>query len=346
MDLIDKFWDIADHVGTTALVRASSPGYPHCSPVLHCSEIPACVYHERGRAVLQEGYSVQTVILAGLLGLLAGLTIQRPCRTRRFPSVGLWAKSLRPPIEQETSASHVLPSMVAHPSSPAGRRVHNLGIDVTKAPAAATVVPRRVSPTLETESKIWIDDIEAECTIRVYSTANPKIEVVAIVKGNLQGQERVPARVHSECFTGDIFASKRCDCGQQLHKFLRILNAERCGVLLYIRGHEGRGIGLSNKIKAYHLQDKGLDTVDANLRLGFPVDTRTYEDALSVLRHLGLKSIRLYTNNPDKMNALQVITDDVVALASVPCVQNLSYLRAQRERLNHRTILGPYRDSL
>jgi GTP cyclohydrolase II len=190
---------------------------------------------------------------------------------------------------------------------------------------------------------MWIDDVEADCTIRVYSTANPKIEVVTVVKGDLRGREGVPARIHSECFTGDVLASKRCDCGQQLHKFLRILNAEPCGVLLYVRGHEGRGIGLSNKIKAYHLQDEGLDTVDANLHLGLPVDTRTYEDSLCVLRHLGIKSIRLYTNNPEKMDSLRAITKEIVALASVENVRNAGYLRTKRERCNHRTILGTFK---
>merc|ERR1719188_510608 len=121
----------------------------------------------------------------------------------------------------------------------------------------------------------------------VYSTSNPKVEIVAIVKGELQDVEAVPARVHSECFTGDILASKRCDCGQQLHKFLKIMNAEPCGVMLYIRGHEGRGIGLANKIRAYRLQDEGLDTVDANVHLGLPVDGRTYHDSLAVLNDLG-----------------------------------------------------------
>jgi GTP cyclohydrolase II len=198
------------------------------------------------------------------------------------------------------------------------------------------------SPQLETESMMYIEDVEADCMIRVYSTADPKIEVVTVVKGDLQGKEGVPARVHSECFTGDVLASKRCDCGQQLHKYLRILNAEPCGVLLYVRGHEGRGIGLSNKIKAYKLQDEGLDTVEANLHLGLPVDTRTYEDALCVLLHLGVRSIRLYTNNPEKMESLQAITKEVVALASVPCKQNMKYLRTKRERCNHRTVLETF----
>jgi len=112
---------------------------------------------------------------------------------------------------------------------------------------------------------------------------------------------------------------------------------------MYVRGHEGRGIGLANKIRAYRLQDEGHDTVDANLKLGLPVDTRTYEDALAVFYDLGLRSIRLFTNNPEKMKALLPITKDVSALASVPCKQNLKYLQTKRERLNHQTVLSTFK---
>jgi 6,7-dimethyl-8-ribityllumazine synthase len=192
-------------------------------------------------------------------------------------------------------------------------------------------------------SMMWIDDIEAECTLRVYQPGDRKIEIVCIVKGQVKDAEAVPARVHSECFTGDILGSKRCDCGQQLHKFLRILNGEPTGVLMYVRGHEGRGIGLANKIRAYKLQDEGFDTVDANLKLGLPVDTRTYEDALAVFRDLGCKSIRLFTNNPEKIQSLMPITHSVTALASIPCEQNLAYLNTKRERLNHKTVLETFK---
>lgn len=196
---------------------------------------------------------------------------------------------------------------------------------------------------LQTQSLMWVDDIEAECTMRVYSTGNPRVEIVTIAKGELAGAEAVPARVHSECFTGDILGSKRCDCGQQLHKFLRILNENPTGVLMYVRGHEGRGIGLANKIRAYHLQDQGFDTVDANLKLGLPIDTRTYEDALEVFRSLGLKTIRLFTNNPDKMKALTPITHSVQALASQSNPHNVRYLTTKRERCNHQTVLETFK---
>merc|ERR1719356_1365682 len=171
--------------------------------------------------------------------------------------------------------------------------------------------------------------------IRVYRCSDEKIEIVTVSKGDLTNAESVPARVHSECFTGDVIGSKRCDCGQQLHNFLRIMNTEPRGVLLYIRGHEGRGIGLANKIKAYHLQDQGVDTVDANLQLGLPVDTRTYDDSLFVLQDLGLRTIRLFTNNPLKSGALSKIVQDVTALPSVENERNRAYLQTKRERMNH-----------
>jgi len=196
---------------------------------------------------------------------------------------------------------------------------------------------------LDSESLMWIDDIEAECMIRVYRCTDPNIEIVTVSKGNLKSAENVPARVHSECFTGDIIGSKRCDCGQQLHKFLRILNEEERGVLMYVRGHEGRGIGLANKIRAYKLQDEGFDTVDANLKLGLPVDTRGYDDALTVFRDLGIKTIRLFTNNPEKIQSLACITESVAALASIPNEYNEKYLKTKRERTGHRTILTSFK---
>merc|ERR1719498_1937864 len=194
---------------------------------------------------------------------------------------------------------------------------------------------------LQTQSLIWIDDIETECTLRVYSTSDPTVEIVTIAKGDLKDAEAVPARIHSECFTGDILGSKRCDCGQQLHKFLRIMNESATGVCMYIRGHEGRGIGLANKIRAYDLQDQGFDTVDANLKLGLPVDTRNYEDCLGVLRQLGVRSVKLFTNNPDKAKAMESIVSEVAAHPSVPNEHSMKYLQTKRERLAHQTVLDP-----
>ncbi|CAJ1380410.1 unnamed protein product, partial [Effrenium voratum] len=198
-------------------------------------------------------------------------------------------------------------------------------------------------PVLETQSRMWVDDIQAECKLLAYATPDPKVEIIAVVKGEVDGQDGVPTRVHSECFTGDVLGSKRCDCGQQLHKFMRIMNEANCAVLLYVKGQEGRGIGLFAKIRAYHLQDEGHDTVDANLKLGLPVDIRTYGDALFVLKDLGVRNIHLYTNNPDKMTALHSMTKEVVAIPSVPCEQSMAYLKTKKERLHHRTVLETFK---
>jgi 3,4-dihydroxy 2-butanone 4-phosphate synthase/GTP cyclohydrolase II len=145
-------------------------------------------------------------------------------------------------------------------------------------------------------------------------------------------------RVHSECLTGDVFASARCDCGAQRDLAMECIAAEGRGLLIYLRGHEGRGIGLGEKIRAYALQEAGLDTVDANVALGHPADARDYADAATVLRHLGATSIRLLTNNPDKTEALQRNGIDVqlqVPILTEPTASNLAYLNTKRDRMRH-----------
>lgn len=166
---------------------------------------------------------------------------------------------------------------------------------------------------------------------------------MALTKGEVRGGEAVATRIHSECFTGDTLLSMRCDCGEQLQKFLRFGDTTEAVMLLYIRGHEGRGIGLANKIRAYKLQEEGLDTVDANLRLGFPADLRKYESAVEVLtKHLGVQSVTLYSNNPEKVEALRPIIAQVVRLPSQPLEQNRRYLECKAEKCGHRTILQTF----
>jgi 3,4-dihydroxy 2-butanone 4-phosphate synthase / GTP cyclohydrolase II len=160
---------------------------------------------------------------------------------------------------------------------------------------------------------------------------------LAMVKGEVDGEEDVLVRVHSECLTGDVFHSMRCDCGQQLESALEMIEAEGQGVLLYL-AQEGRGIGLLNKLKAYRLQEEGLDTVDANLELGLPADLRDYGIGAQILVDLGLTSIRLLTNNPKKIVGLEgygLRVTDQVPIQHPPNEHNRSYLRAKRERMGH-----------
>ncbi|MCD6015807.1 MAG: 3,4-dihydroxy-2-butanone 4-phosphate synthase [Solirubrobacterales bacterium] len=160
---------------------------------------------------------------------------------------------------------------------------------------------------------------------------------VAMVKGEVAGAEDVLVRVHSECLTGDVFHSLRCDCGEQLEAAMAMIEREGLGVLLYL-SQEGRGIGLLNKLRAYKLQEEGLDTVDANLKLGLPADLRDYGIGAQILVDLGLTSIRILTNNPKKIHGLEgygLSVTEQLPIQSVPNAHNEEYLRAKREKLGH-----------
>lgn len=160
---------------------------------------------------------------------------------------------------------------------------------------------------------------------------------IALVRGEIKQDEPVLVRVHSECLTGDVFGSNRCDCGEQLHQAMRIINEAGKGVILYMR-QEGRGIGLANKLKAYELQDKGLDTVEANLKLGFNPDLRDYGIGAQILVDLGVRKIRLMTNNPKKIVGLEGYGLKVVERISIeisPHEKNIVYLRTKKKKLGH-----------
>ncbi len=162
-------------------------------------------------------------------------------------------------------------------------------------------------------------------------------EQVALVHGDVTGHD-VLTRVHSECLTGDAFGSVRCECGDQLSAALAAIVAAGAGVLVYVRGHEGRGIGLLAKLKAMRLQEDGLDTVEANLALGLPVDARDYRVAAEILHDLGVRSVRLLSNNPLKLAALRhhgIRITERVPLLITPNAENLGYLLTKRERLDH-----------
>jgi len=162
-------------------------------------------------------------------------------------------------------------------------------------------------------------------------------EHVAVVEGDPRGAA-VLTRLHSECLTGDVLASRKCDCGDQLHHALRSIAAAGRGVVVYLRGHEGRGIGLANKIKAYELQDAGLDTVDANTAQGLPIDARRYDVAAAILADLGVGSVRLLSNNPAKAAGLVehgIAVDELVPVVMSEHPDRAGYLRTKRDRLGH-----------
>lgn len=171
-----------------------------------------------------------------------------------------------------------------------------------------------------------------------YQSTYDEREHVALIYGDIGDGQDVLVRVHSECLTGDVFGSLRCDCGAQLDTAMARIAERGRGVVLYMRGHEGRGIGLMHKLQAYQLQDAGSDTVDANLELGFPADARDYGTGAQILVDLGIRSMRLLTNNPDKRTALEAYGLTVSGREALPShahPENLRYLRTKRDRMGH-----------
>jgi 3,4-dihydroxy 2-butanone 4-phosphate synthase/GTP cyclohydrolase II len=177
-----------------------------------------------------------------------------------------------------------------------------------------------------------------EFTVYAYESVLDGEHHVALVKGDIAGQANTLVRVHSECLTGDVFGSLRCDCGPQLHGAMSTINENGSGVLVYLRGHEGRGIGLAHKLRAYNLQEEGFDTVDANLELGLPADSREYGIGAQILVDLGVTTMRLMTNNPTKYGGLEGFGLDIVERVSIQPTatpENIEYLRTKRERMGH-----------
>jgi 3,4-dihydroxy 2-butanone 4-phosphate synthase/GTP cyclohydrolase II len=191
------------------------------------------------------------------------------------------------------------------------------------------LVQRVTETVLPTEFGEW--------RVIAYRSSIDPDEHVALVMGDVSTPEPVLVRVHSQCLTSDVFGSQRCDCGEQLHSSMRMIEQERRGVVVYMR-QEGRGIGLHNKLKAYALQDEGLDTVEANVALGFPADRRDYGIGMQILVDLGLRDVRILTNNPAKRAGLEgygLRLVERVPIIAKPNAHNVRYLETKRKKLGH-----------
>lgn len=182
-----------------------------------------------------------------------------------------------------------------------------------------------------------VPTLHGEFELCLYANSGDDKDHMALVMGEVSGRENLLVRIHSECFTGDVLGSLRCDCGSQLSAAMQMIEDEGRGVLIYLR-QEGRGIGLLDKLRAYNLQDQGYDTVEANLLLGHQADERDYGVAAGILNDLGPKSVRLLTNNPLKLQSLQelgISVRDRLPIETEVTVENANYLRAKAIRLHH-----------
>jgi GTP cyclohydrolase II len=203
--------------------------------------------------------------------------------------------------------------------------------------------PLLTTAAFQCTSRARIPTGEGDFFLHYYRNNLDNKEHLALIYGEIAGAEAVLVRVHSECFTGDVLGSLRCDCGPQLHTAMRMIAEEGRGVIIYLR-QEGRGIGLEQKLRAYNLQDAGYDTVDANLLLGHQADERNYLPAVHILRDLGLQSIRLLTNNPSKIEGLRGLGVNVVDRVSVQIAaneQNIGYLTTKMQRMRHLLEIAP-----
>ncbi len=194
-----------------------------------------------------------------------------------------------------------------------------------------------VKPQLKNLVQTRIPTVHGEFVLHYYSNNLDNKEHIAFVKGDVVNKQSIPVRIHSECFTGDVLGSRRCDCGEQLDMALQLIDKAGCGILIYLR-QEGRGIGLLKKLQAYNLQDDGLDTVDANIHLGHLADEREYDLAALMLEDLKVKSIALITNNPNKieeLGKLGVQVDRRIAIETSVHGDNQEYLKTKVEKMSH-----------
>jgi 3,4-dihydroxy 2-butanone 4-phosphate synthase / GTP cyclohydrolase II len=216
---------------------------------------------------------------------------------------------------------------------------HNLKIITI---AELIIYRRKAEKLIQRDSVVDMPTLFGDFTVYSYTSVVSKENHLAFVKGKVDDGEPVLVRVHSECLTGDVFGSLRCDCGEQLADAMKRINAEGRGVFLYMR-QEGRGIGLNNKLKAYSLQDQGMDTVEANHALGFPADLRDYCTGAEILADLGIKKLRLLTNNPKKISGIEGFGLEIVERVSIQMhhnSRNLKYLKTKKEKMGHMLKFG------
>lgn len=201
---------------------------------------------------------------------------------------------------------------------------------------------KHVKPQLENLVQTRIPTAHGEFTLHYFSNNLDDKEHIALVKGDVTNAEDIPVRIHSECFTGDVLGSRRCDCGEQLDMALELINEAGVGILIYLR-QEGRGIGLLKKLQAYNLQDEGLDTVDANIHLGHLPDEREYDLAALMLENLKVKSVALMTNNPKKIEGLVKLGIKVnrrIPVETHVHDDNQHYLKTKVEKMSHLLTMG------
>ncbi|MDT0442746.1 bifunctional 3,4-dihydroxy-2-butanone-4-phosphate synthase/GTP cyclohydrolase II [Streptomyces johnsoniae] len=230
-------------------------------------------------------------------------------------------------------------TMLRLPALRSFARKHGLAIiSIEDLIAYRRTTGEEAAPTVRREADIALPTVHGDFRAYGYRSTADGVEHIALVAGDLGDGEDVLVRVHSECLTGDVFGSRRCDCGPQLRASLDRIRTEGRGVVLYLRGHEGRGIGLLSKLRAYELQERGRDTLDANLELGLPADARDYAAGARILADLGVRSLRLMTNNPEKTAALLRHGLRINGREPMPAPaseHNLRYLRTKRDRMGH-----------
>ena len=312
----------ADRAQTVLVATAEDAGPADIASPGHIFPLRA----EPGGVLARIGHTEGSIDLLRLAGLKPAAVIceilNEDGTMARRPQLDVFARQHDMPI---ISIAELVAWIGAHGLAP-------LAAQPAPAPVAAEVVPDLAEAALP--SVYGGDDL----VIHAFKDENG-VEHVALVKGAVSATGPVPlVRLHSECVTGDALGSLRCDCGSQLQAALRAIGQAECGVLVYVRGHEGRGIGLVNKIRAYELQDAGLDTVEANHRLGFATDMRDWRAAAGILRSLGVGQLDLLTNNPDKVRALEsrgFVVRKRLGLEVPANTFNRAYLHAKRQRMGH-----------